>query len=620
MRARQQLIDSLHARAARHHQAGELAEAEQAYRDVLAQAPDHADSLHGMGVLAHGLGQADLAIGYIGKALQLKPRQAHYHINLGRALRDRGHREEARAAFHMAVLLAPGDAVAQFNLGVVLAELDRKDEALDCYRAALRIDPVFADACANLGLLLLSTGRLRDAETCFQRLRDLRPEDAGAAAIHGAVLRRLGKPEQALVALERALALAPAQVERLNMLGATLLELHRPEEASAALRQALQLDPTHAASHSNLGLALLAAGQPVSAVAALESAAHLRPGDADILANLGTALQDASRPADAAERFRAALDAAPEHAAAHVNLAALQLAAGDFEAGWAGLAWRHRLPGALPRDFGRPRWTGEPLGDGVLLVHAEQGFGDTLQFCRYAILAAQRARVVLEVPRPLTRLLASLPGVARVVAQGDTLPHVDAEIPLLDLPGLFGTRLDSVPAPVPYLSAPPSLIWQARMQELPGLRVGLCWAGNAGYSHDRWRSVPIDALARALRGLDGVSFVSLQKNPPDPPPAFLQLRDRTEEFADFGDTAAIISQLDLVISVDTAVAHLAGALGRPVWLLNRQQADWRWLREREDSPWYPSLRQFRQTRHGDWTDVLARLRVAMEEMLRNRAI
>ena len=609
MRARQQELQNLFRRATRHHQAGQLAQAEQAYREALALAPEHADSLHGMGVLAHELGRSDLAIGYIGKALKAKPRQPHYHINLGRALRARGHTEEARAAFHVAVLLAPDDAVAQFNLATALTDLERFAEALACYREALRIDPFYADACANMALLLHATGNLHDAEISFRRLATLRPDDAAAHGLQAVVSRQLGRLKEGEAPLREAIRLDPQNAEWANLLGATLIDLGRADEAEAPLRDAVRLNPDHVDAHNNLGLSLQSiwqsTGQLEAALAEIREALRLQPENANIRNNLGTVLRDLGRDDEAEDTWRDVLARDPDNAPAHFNIGTMKLAKGDFAAGWPEFEWRDRVPGSQPRNFAQPRWTGETLDGGTVLIHAEQGFGDTIQFCRYAALAAQRARIVLEVPGPLLRLLGNLEGVAQIVTRGNPLPAFHAHCPMLSLPAVLGTTLHSIPAASLYLKAPHSPEWQARLRHLPGLRVGLCWAGSSTYSHDRWRSLAVANLAD-LAAVPGTSLVSLQKNPPQPVPSDLNLHDWTGEFSDFADTAALIAQLDLVISVDTAIAHLAGALGKPVWLLNRFDADWRWLRNRDDSPWYPTLRQFRQPMPGDWTSVLQR--------------
>ncbi len=637
-------------RATSHHQAGDLARAERAYRQALTRDPNHADSLHGLGVLAHQQGRPDLAIGYIGKALQLNPRQPHYLINLGRALHAQNHTEEARAAFRSAVLLSPDDPIAHFNLATALADLGRSQEAAESYRTALRLNPSFPEACANLGLLLHKSGNLPEAESCFRSLAALRPTDAAAHGLHAIVLRQLHRIPESEPRLREAVRLDPGNPEFLHLLGATLIDLDRPAEAEPPLRAALQLNPDHIDARNNLGLALHNTGRPEAALPEIRHALHLQPDNANILNNLATILRDLGHPDEAECTWRDAIARDPHNPSAHFNLGTALLAKGDFAAGWPEFEWRDRVPGARPRDFPQPRWTGEPLGDRVLLIHAEQGFGDTIQFCRYVPLAARHARIVLEVPQPLIRLLGTLAGVEHLIplplaggeriippplagggkGEGPTqsLPSkpiipFSAHCPLLSLPHLFGTTLDTIPAEVPYLIPPPLAgggkregskpdtlftapddpSWTDRIANLPGRPIGLCWAGSRAYSQDRWRSLPAEALA-LLAAIPGLSFVSLQKDLSEPAAAGLHLHDWTEHLTDFAETAALISRLDLVISVDTAVAHLAGALGKPVWLLNRFEPDWRWLRDRNDSPWYPTLRQFRQPAPGDWSSVV----------------
>jgi hypothetical protein len=304
------------------------------------------------------------------------------------------------------------------------------------------------------------------------------------------------------------------------------------------------------------------------------------------------------------------------------------LLSGRFEEGWKEYEWRWKTKmwSSGAREFSAPLWSGEAIGDRTILLHAEQGIGDTLQFCRYAPLIARGTRIILEVQAPLVRLLSRLPGVMQIVARGDNLPPFDVHCPLMSLPLAFGTTLDTIPAATPYLSAAAVLAadWQERLAGLDGLRVGLLWAGAqrlnfpAGATVDRRRSVTLKALA-PLGEVSGASFVSLQKDGPAAqaadPPHGLVLHDFTADLHDFEDTAALIVNLDLVISVDTAVAHLAGALGKPVWLLNRFDTCWRWLLNRDDSPWYPTLRQFRQPRSGDWNSPVCAARDALQRLV-----
>ena len=325
---------------------------------------------------------------------------------------------------------------------------------------------------------------------------------------------------------------------------------------------------------------------------------------------------------------REALRLRPDYPEAHNNLGCALLLAGLFEDGWKEYEWWRKVQpySSSVRDFPAPLWRGEAIGDRTILLHAEQGLGDTLQFCRYAPLMVCGAGIILEVQPSLVRLLSRLPGVMQVVAWGDGLPPFDLHCPLMSLPLAFGTTLDTIPAGTPYLSADPALAanWQERLVGLDGLRIGLVWAGGQRLNFpvlvavDRRRSIALKALA-PLGEVSGVSFVSLQKDAPAAqaadPPHGLMLHDFTADLHDFEDTAALIVNLDLVISVDTSVAHLAGALGKPVWLLNRFDTDWRWLLNRDDSPWYPTLRQFRQPRPGDWNGAVCAARDALQRLI-----
>jgi len=450
-------------------------------------------------------------------------------------------------------------------------------------REAVRARPDFTVAYNTLSVALRRSGLAQEAEaSCREALR-LDPDYAEAHNNRGAALRELGDFAGAEACCRAALRLEPDYAEARNNLGAVLAQLGRLEEAEGCWREALRLNPQYAAAHNNLG---------------------------SVLASL-------RRPREALAHFARALAISPDYVGAHCNLAVAHLLLGDFENGWREDEWRWLAP-VHPRRFAQPLWTGEEIGKRVLFLHNEQGFGDTIQFCRYAPLAAAKGRVILAIPRQLGRLLSSLHGVERVIVEGDQLPDFDLHCPLLSLPRAFGTRLETIPASVPYLAAPAGQVtaWRQRLAELPGLRVGLAWASNphssqtAAAAMDRRRkSMALDQFAR-LAGVQGVSFVSLQKGEAAgqtlAPPPGLAIRDWTTELEDFADTAALIEALDLVISVDTAVAHLAGALAKPVWLLNRFDACWRWLLDRDDSPWYPSLRQFRQSAPGDWDSVIAR--------------
>ncbi len=429
----------------------------------------------------------------------------------------------------------------------------------------------------------------------------------------GVALHGQAQPEAAIACFRRALDIEPQLAAAHSNLGALLGDRGEPDAAMAHLRRAVALQPDHAEAWCNLGIAQRLQGAMDEAVASARRACALQPDNVAALNNLGEMLIGQGHAAEAEAVLRRAIALCPDSAETHMNLAMLLLASGAFAEGWREYEWRWQTRQMRPsrRSFPQPQWRGE-LAEGLtLLLHGEQGFGDTLQFCRYATLAAARGlKVIVEAPRPLLRLLRSLDGVAQVVACGDALPAFDLHCPMLSMPLAFGTSLDDIPAPAAYLRADADAVaqWAARIPAT-GLRVGLVWAGSAR-SHDVERAA-IDrrrsldpARMLPLFAIPGVQFFSLQMTGPEAP-ADLPLVRLMHEMADFADTASLVTNLDLVISVDTAVAHLAAALGKPVWLLDRFDPCWRWLSGRSESPWYPSLRIYRQPSAGAWDDVVA---------------
>jgi hypothetical protein len=442
----------------------------------------------------------------------------------------------------------------------------------------------------------------------------------------GSGLAKRGRHEEALACYDRALAIRRDIPQLLSNRGNALGNLSHFDEAETSLREALRLKPDFANAHRNLGRVLVDLGRWEEAAASVRTALRLQPDLPDALCDLGDILYRLGRSAEAQRSYRAALCLRPEHPELHMSLGVTLLLAGQFEEGWKELEWRLQTKGMV-RELSRfsvPSWNGEAIGDRVILLHAEYGLGDTLQFCRYVPQIAAGAKTVLEVQPPLVRLLSRLPGLVEIVARGDRLPSFDLHCPLMSLPRAVGTTLDTIPATTPYLEADPVDVahWRERLASLAGLRVGLCWAGgrtsNPGQILlDARRSIALDTLA-PLGDISGVHFISLQKGPPAAeaacPARGMELHDFTGDLHDFADTAALIDGLDLVISVDTAVAHLAGALGKPVWLLNRFDTCFRWLQNRDDSPWYPLLRQFRQPAPGDWHSVISRARGALQRL------
>ncbi|HZR62196.1 MAG TPA: tetratricopeptide repeat protein [Xanthobacteraceae bacterium] len=429
--------------------------------------------------------------------------------------------------------------------------------------------------------------------------------------------------EEALAAYDSGLRLAPDDPELRNGRGVALLELRRPAEARDDFERALAADPDCLDALGNLGNALLKLNRPEEALAAYDRALKIVPNNAQLLTNRAVALRRLDRPQEALMSAARALAEKPDFAQARFVAGVARLTLGDFAAGWRGYEARWSV-GTLAlqrRDFAAPQWRGtEPFAGKTILLHAEQGFGDAIQFMRYApLVAARGAHVVLEVRRELMRLAASLLGVATMVAHGDALPPFDYHCPLFSLPLAFATHEATIPAGIPYLRPVEDDVaaWRARLPLRRPL-VGLCWSGERTYDNDINRSLTLATLA-PLIDVPGAQFVSLQRDVRDADTALLARRTDIvgigQQFTDFADTAAAIAALDLVISVDTAVAHLAGAIGKPLFLLLPFAADFRWLRERCDSPWYPSARLFRQPRFGDWASVVEAVRTEVQRLL-----
>jgi tetratricopeptide (TPR) repeat protein len=610
-------IDRLLNTALRHHQAGDHPTARSYYERILREKPDHPDALHLTGVLEHSEGRHAEALAWIQRAIAAKDNNPAFHSNAGLVLRAMGRLDEAAAVLTRAVELDPGYAVAQRNLGVVLRELGRFDEAENRFRRMLAQDSRDAAAWRNLGMIFGARGRHAEAIDAFRE----------------------------------ALAVDPADFDAHNNIGVALKELGRLAESKGSHREAVQLRPNHAGAHNNLGIVLNASGQFEEARSCFAEALRLRPDYADARHNLGAALADLERHEEAVEHFRTALnlnsrnaeyhnslgaslqvlgfpqkalscyDEAlrldPSHAWGHFNRSQALLLFGKYEEGWREWEWRRRLPGLTPRKYRGDAWDGQPIPNGTVLLHTEQGLGDTIHFIRFSRIVRQRVgRVIVECQPALVPLLRTCPDIDTVVGRGEPLPPFDVYAPLMSLPTLLALSADEIPTKVPYLSADATLVeqWRSRLATLSGLRVGIAWQGNPKHKRDRSRSVDLSAFA-PLATVPGVHFLCLQKDPAareqrarcefpvqDPGP------NVDESAGAFMDTAAIMKTLDLVISTDTAIPHLAGALGVPVWLALPYAPDWRWREEGETSRWYPTMRIFRQPSRGNWEPVFETVR------------
>jgi tetratricopeptide (TPR) repeat protein len=618
-------VAELLAAGRRWHESGDLPRAEEAYRQLLGIDPQNAELWYLLGTVYQGRDKPGEAIEAFGRAATLKPAFAQAHNSLGIALARQGQREQAAECFQAAVRSQPDFAHAHNNLANVLKEMGRREEALSAYQQAVRLKGDFAEAHNNLGNLQREMGQLDDAvANCRQALR-LKPDLADAHNNLGAAYAARREWDEAVACYRQALALRGGYAEAENNLGGALQELGRYDEAVAHFREALRLRPEFAEAHGGLAMALVRLDELDAAEATCREALRLKPDLATAHLSLGFILSEQGRREAALACCQRALDLQPDLADARKNRSLIWLLEGKLTEGWAEYEWRWKCPELPERPFGQPLWDGSPLAGQTLLLHAEQGLGDTLQFIRYAPLAAERgARVVVACQRPLLPLLSRMPGVSGWVAQGDPLPPFDLHAPLMSLPRIFGTTLENVPAAAPYLAADAALVerWRGELAVIDGFRIGIAWQGSRNYRRDRYRSVPLEQFA-PLAEVPGVRLISLQKGYGAEQVAALGGRFEVIDLADrldaaggaFMDTAAVMTLVDLVITSDTAVPHLAGALGVPVWVALSSNPDWRWLLDREDSPWYPTMRLFRQTQRGEWSEVFDRMAGALAERL-----
>jgi Flp pilus assembly protein TadD len=478
-------------------------------------------------------------------------------------------------------------AAQHCHLGDLLRQRKRLPEAITAYRNAIAIKPDFFEAQNNLGIALRDFGQLDQAIAAHQSAVALEPQNPRAWNNLGVALSAKEEPTDAILAYRRAIELRPRYAQAFHNLGKAQAILDRFEEAISSFRRAIELQPDFAAAHGDLSNALKTQG------------------------NLNAAL-------DAAHR---AVQLKPDSAESHCRLALMLLRTGDLERGWAEYEWRYRI--SIPWDFPHPRWEGDPLDGRTLLLHADQGLGDSIHFVRYArLIAARDGRIILRCQRQLAKLLKNFPGIHQTVSEDDPVPHFDVHCPLISLPVAFKTRLETIPSAGPYLRPPAALsrAWAAHFDETDDrLRVGLVWAGHPSHSNDHNRSTCLDTFA-PLSGAQNTVFYSLQigaagAEADDPPPG-INLINLTSEIVDFADTAALIDHLDLVIAVDTSTAHVAAAMGKPVWLVLPFVAEWRWLIDRTDTPWYPTMRLFRQPKLNDWRGAITLLLEPLRRLAR----
>lgn len=591
-----------------HHHAGRLQEAASSYEQLLQQDPKQSDVLYFLGILAYQLGQGDASVQLIRSAIELNKTAAHYHHNLGKILMSQGKPLEAEECFQEAASHFPDYAGSSNRLdfgippiegaeNVILRKLaeyaqqklgsKQFAEAEALFRCALSLKFVTVDVLHGLGLSLFHQRRVSEAEDVFRK----------------------------------AVSKCSSNVNLWNNLATTQQLLGDIAEAKQSFQRALELDPDNFETNYNLGnlyrktfnlaAAINCYQKAIQSQNAENSSNAIRKNNSiriQALTNLALTLNECGRVDESIRCYRQALSIYPQDAGLHYNLATTLLQNSLFLEAWSDYEWRWNMPGfsTQKRDFSCPLWTGEDLTGKSILLHAEQGLGDSIQFIRYVpLLASRGAKVFLEIQPSLTRLMESLEGVAQIIPQGDLLPKTDWHCPLLSLPRAFRTSVENIPAKVPYLKVEKQKhpLFTAHA-EIKLLKVGLVWQGNSKHTLDAFRSIPFDIL-RPILETEGIRFYALQPEKLNYEFLATNLVDTSAHIADFADTASLLKHLDLVISVDTSVAHLAGALGVPVWILLPEcRTDWRWLRNRNDSPWYPSARLFRQSNPGDWSSIL----------------
>ncbi|WP_131754358.1 tetratricopeptide repeat protein [Burkholderia vietnamiensis] len=600
---------------------GQHAEAVAAYDRLLEHAPTLIEALWRQAASLHVLQRHADALAACDRALAVDRRSFDAHRQRARILRDLRRFDEALEHYARALAVVPNSAEILLMQGLTLADLGRLDQALASLNEAIAGQPDFIDALYNSAVMLERIGRYDDALARCDRVLALDAAHAGALANRGNALFGLARYADALASYDASLRAAPHFIEVLCNRARTLTRLRREAEALESCDRAIALDANYAMAWYTRGRILQRLHRYPDALASYDRVLALDLADQLAHYQRGNVLRSMMRHDEALAAYDRVVALDPQNIAANFTKAFVYLQMGDFERGWPAYEWRWREDqvGAHKRAFAQPLWLGEDSIDGrTILLHAEQGLGDTLHFCRYAkFVKARGARVIVEVQGALKSVLADVDGIDEVVGYGEPLPPFDVHCPLLSLPLVFRTNLASIPSDVPYLRARPERVakWQATLGERTRARVGIAWSGNPNHLDDHNRSILLEHLLPLLT--DDVEWVSIQKVVRDEDRPALdasRIRHFGDELGSFADTAALMECLDCIVSVDTSVAHLAGALGRPLWIMLPFLPDWRWLLGRDDSPWYPTARLFRQSRAGQWSDVFERIAAALRSV------
>jgi tetratricopeptide (TPR) repeat protein len=560
------------------------------------------------------------------KGSKLNPDQdtlpASTYYRLGRYFDDQGRTDEALGLFLKAIEQDDTLTEAHNDLGSLYQRQGQFEAAIQHYQKALSLRPDFVEARYNLGNTFKEVNQWPEAAFHARKAIELDPALAEAYYVLGIALYEQGNLDEAILNWDQALQIKEGFTVVYYNLGIAYYKKDQLDQAQDYCLKAVELNPELAEAHYNLGLVYFQKGEHKEAIRSWQRTLQIDSGYLDAYNNMGSAFQENHDLPRALKCFQKAIEIEPEFQEAHWNHALCLLLSGDFEQGWKEYQWRFRIPTLnLNRKFPQPTWAGEPLSGKRLLIYSEQGYGDTFQFIRYLPLVVQRVgKVILECPKDLLSILCTLEGIEQLVAYQDPLPDFDVQCPLLNLPDIFKTQLATIPNRIPYLAPDPILVrkWKDRLDHGPGgLKVGLVWAGRPTHRNNKRRSMRLENLL-PLFHIPDVIFFSLQKGEAVDQipqlPGNVPVIDLSQDLTDFSETAALIENLDLVLSVDTAVAHLAGALGKPVWTLLPYAPDWRWLLDCEDSPWYPTMRLFRQPTPGDWDSVIKNVKKKVEHI------
>lgn len=632
------------------HRAGQVGEAVELYRQALAADPEQAEVWRYLGAAERDCGDPPAALEAFQQAIERSPENASYRAELATTLHGAGRLEEARVAYQAALDRDSTDHASHNNLAGALVALGRKDEAIEEYRKALQGDPDNVEILVNLGVTLQEAGNpseavetlhfalgsgsaparahaaladacadLGDRNTAIDQYRLAlihEPENAMAGVSLGILLQREGRLDEAFAAYRDALRGDPKSALALTNLGALMVEIGQLVDALGPLREAVELSAEDAPAHGNLGAALQKLGRTDEAITCLETAIGFDDDYAAAWGNLGNALQDQLRLEDSLIAHARALALEPENPDLHWNNAMTLLLNGDIEAGFKEYEWRLKLPKIAPRTLTSPLWQSEDLAGAAIMLVAEQGLGDAIQFARFApVLAARGARVAISCADSLKAFFSTLHGIEHVVGADEPIPDHDFHLPLMSAPHRLGISQATIPSDTPYLKVPDGVTLPPSGETKR--RIGLCWRGNPEHPSDRQRSCGL-AVLRPLFEKSDDEWVSLQFGPGADAVAEQGLSnviaDWSQYLRGFGDTAAAIDALDLIIAIDSSTAHLAGALGCPVWLMLKYAPDWRWGTEGDTTPWYPTMRLFRQLEPGDWQDVVGRVAQALADL------